>query len=262
MAERTDTDAGAGARILYEDEWIVAVDKPAGIIVHGDGTGARTLRDLVAVYLDARGGRSDELQPLQRLDRKTTGIVLFSKQKDTQAAFDALIAERHISKRYLAIVVGRFGNRPRTFHDPIGRDRHDSRRMRASRTGKPAQTQARELAFAPADANGPARSLLSVDLLTGRKHQIRVHLSHAGFPILGDELYGPAYRPPARRDACDGRGRANGRAMQTDAQFGTAFGLMLHAAEESFEHPVTGEHICIRAPYPERFKPLFPCRNR
>lgn len=221
-------------RLLYEDEWILAVDKPAGVIVHGDGTGKATLTGHVRDLFVSRDEDASELQPLQRLDRETTGIVLFSKRKETQAAFDALIADRRIAKRYLAIVCGRFPQTPQTFRGSIGRDRHDSRRMRVSRTGKPALTRAHLLAFTPADAAGPARSLLSVDLLTGRKHQIRVHLSHAGFPILGDALYGG---PRA------------------------AAGLMLHAAEERFEHPVTGERVSIHAPYPERFIPLFP-RNR
>ena len=217
--------------ILYEDEWILAVDKPAGIIVHGDGTGTETLIDRIRELLAERGEDTLDLQPLQRLDRETTGIVLISKNKETQAAFDAVIAERRIEKHYLAIVRGRFPETPQTYRGAIGRDRHDSRRMRVSRTGKPALTRARLLSFSPADAAGPARSLLSVDLLTGRKHQIRVHLSDAGFPLLGDALYhGP---------------RITG-------------GLMLHAAEERFMHPITGERIVIRAPYPERFEPLFP----
>ena len=224
--------AMSALRILYRDAWIIAVDKPADVIVHGDGTGTITLIDLLRNRLgdDAPAG---QLQPLQRLDRETTGIVLFSACKDTQASFDRLIAERRISKRYLAIVAGRFPNQPQTYRGPLGRDRHDSRRMRVSRTGKPALTRARLLAYAASDRHGPARSLLAVDLLTGRKHQIRVHLSDAGFPLLGDELYG--------------RRRATGDA-----------GLMLHAYEESFEHPVTGAHVHVRAPYPVRFEPLFP----
>lgn len=216
--------------ILYEDEWILAVDKPAGIIVHGDGTGTS---NLTALLRDSIGDcpQSNQLQPLQRLDRDTTGIVLFSTCKETQPLFDALIAERCIEKRYLAIVRGRFPHGPQTFRGPIGRDRHDSRRMRVSRTGKPALTKARLLARASADETGPTRSLLSVKLLTGRKHQIRVHLSDNGFPLLGDTLYGGPYAPD---------------------------GLMLHAAEERFTHPTTGKAICIRAPYPVRFEPLFP----
>ena len=225
--------------ILYEDAWLVAVDKPVGIIVHADGTGTQTLTDLVRAMLIARDGAGDaqaaaELQPLQRLDRETTGIVLFSKQKAAQPAFDALIASRQIEKRYLAIVHGRFPADPRTFDAAIGRDRHDARRMRESRTGKPARTSAQLIAHAPADAHGAERSLLAVDLLTGRKHQIRVHLGAAGFPIWGDALYG---HPSARE---------------------RAGGLMLHAAEMAFTHPVAGNPVRIQAPYPARFEPLFP----
>ena len=228
---------GSELEILFEDGCLIAVDKPAGLIVHGDGTGTATLSDLVRAQLVAQGAprAAAELQPLQRLDRETTGIVLFSTQKATQPAFDALVSGRQMEKRYLAIVHGRFpAGAPRTFDAPIGRDRHDAHRMRASRSGKPALTTARLIAFAPADAQGPARSLVEVALHTGRRHQIRVHLSHAGFPLLGDELYGA---PGARERAA---------------------GLMLHASEEAFTHPVTGERVRIRAPYPARFAPLFP----
>ena len=227
---------GDELRILYEDEWIVAVDKPAGIIVHGDGTGRITLTDQVRAWLlqEGREREAAELQPLQRLDRETTGIALFSISKEAQPAFDALIAERDIQKRYLAIVHGGFPKEPQTFDDPIGRDRHDARRMRVSATGKPALTEARRLAYAPADDRGPERSLLSVDLHTGRRHQIRIHLSRAGHPILGDELYGR----PSKQELGQG--------------------LMLHASEEAFDHPITGRHVCIATPYPERFEMLFP----
>lgn len=223
------TTAGT-PRILYEDDWLLAVDKPASIIVHGDGTGARTLTDHVRAYVAEQRGaaEAEELQALQRLDRDTTGIVLFSLSKRTQAAFDRLIATRAIQKRYLAIAYGRTPA-AQTMQQPLGRDRHDSRRMRVSRTGKPAHTEAVRLACAQA-RGGAVYSLLSVDLHTGRKHQIRVHLAHAGFPLVGDTLYGGP----------------SGRA-----------GLMLHASELSFTHPVTGEPVRIRAPWPARFDAWF-----
>lgn len=215
--------------ILYEDDWLLAVDKPTGIIVHGDGTGARTLTDDVRTYVAERRGAAEAagLQALQRLDRDTTGIVLFSLSKRTQAAFDRLIAARAIKKRYLAIVCGR-APAAKSMRQPLGRDRHDSRRMRVSRTGKPAHTEAVRLACT--QAHGGSYSLLAVDLHTGRKHQIRVHLAHAGFPLVGDTLYGGA---PSRA------------------------GLMLHAAELAFTHPVTGEPVRIRAPWPARFDAWF-----
>lgn len=221
--------AAGTLRILYEDDWLLAVDKPAGIIVHGDGTGTRTLTDHVRAYVAEQRGAAAvaELQALQRLDRDTTGVVLFSLSKRTQAAFDRLIAMRAIQKRYLAIACGRTPA-TQTMQQPLGRDRHDSRRMRVSRTGKPAHTEAVRLACA--QARGAVYSLLSVDLHTGRKHQIRVHLAHAGFPLVGDTLYGG---PSARA------------------------GLMLHASELSFTHPVTDEPVRIRAPWPARFDAWF-----
>lgn len=245
---------------LFEDAWLLAIDKPAGIIVHGDGSGAATLTDLVRERLVTAGEAeaAAQLQAVQRLDRETTGIVLFSKDKRVQPALDALVADHAgehaasgpeagpvraaggrvasaagMSKCYLAVVRGEFPEGWRTLDGPIGRDRHDARRMRVSSGGKPAETRVRRLATS--GARGSRRSLLLVELVTGRKHQIRVHLAHAGFPILGDALYGtPAdrgHREPA---------------------------LMLHAWEELLVHPVTGEALRLVAPVPERICDLFP----
>lgn len=216
--------------ILFESETLIAVDKPAGIIVHGDGTGVRTLTDSVKDLLRAQGWdeeRLADIQALQRLDRETSGIVLFSVSKATQGAYDRAIAEHAFEKRYLAIAEGRPRWRERTFNDPIGRDRHDARRMRVSRTGKAALTHARVLATRT--WRGRALTLLDVRIETGRKHQIRVHLSHAGLPLMGDALYG---RP-------------------------SSSGLMLHAAHLSFTDPVSGNAVNISSPAPARMRALF-----
>lgn len=220
--------------VLYTSATLLAVDKPAGIIVHGDGTGTTTLTDLVrdAVAAGRLAGVdpacASELQALQRLDRATSGIVLFSTCKQTQAAYDRMLAEHTCEKQYLAIVRGRVPWRERTFTDPLGRDRHDARRMRVSRTGKAARTCARVLDTRC--VRGQWLSLLAVQITTGRKHQIRVHLAHAGFPLLGDELYG---RPDPR-------------------------GLMLHAHTLRFTDPVSREAVNITAPAPSRLHALFP----
>lgn len=222
--------------ILYEDETCVAVNKPAGIIVHGDGTGAPTLAQLTAELL-ARRGVPDErlraLQPVQRLDRDTTGIVLFSLSKESQGALDRMIAERRASKRYLALVEGSVAWSERTLSEPIGRDRHDARRMRVSPTGKPAKSRAKviERLVSP---DGRAVTLLAVDLFTGRKHQIRVHLAHAGHPIVGDALYNP-------------------RCIMPRAKTSQERPLMLHAWKLAFEHPVTGAKARITAEPPASF---------
>ena len=208
------------------------MDKPAGIIVHGDGTGTRNLTDLLRARLAERGGdgpaRAGELQPLQRLDRDTSGIVLFSAAKATQPAYDRLIAEHRMEKTYLAIACGVPAWDERTLTWPICRDRHDARRMRTGRAGKPAVTHVRVL-DARRSPQGPF-ALLEVRIETGRKHQIRVHLARAGLPIAGDALYG----------------RADGA------------GLMLHAAHLSFADPVDGAAIDIASPAPERMRALFP----
>ncbi len=206
--------------IVYQDSVCLAADKPAGILVHGDGTGAATLTDRVRGAL-ARQGTLACPQAVQRLDVDTTGLVLFSLSEEFQPAFDALVAGHAMHKRYLAEVAGNFPQDVTTIKTPIGRDRHDARRMRACRPGQgqPALTRVRVL------GRRAGRSLLLVELGTGRRHQIRVHLSSMGFPIAGDELYG---------------GRRDSR------------GLMLHALEEEFDHPVTGAHVLLRTEIPER----------
>ena len=207
--------------VIYEDECLLAVDKPAGILVHGDGTGARTLTDLVADHLAAAGHADARPQAVQRLDVPTSGLVLFSLDKATQPALDAQVAGHAMAKRYLAVVQGRFPSGEKVVDLPLGRDRHDARRMRvcARGKGKPALTRVRRLDYAG------GRSLLAVELGSGRKHQIRVHLSHLGFPIVGDELYGGAR---------------------------SASGLLLHAFEEELAHPVSGERLRLRTDWPRR----------
>ncbi|MEE0663863.1 MAG: RluA family pseudouridine synthase [Collinsella bouchesdurhonensis] len=224
--------------ILYQDEYFLAVDKPAGIIVHSDGCNTKTLTDQVRSFLvhDAAQNAAHDLQALNRLDRDTTGIVLFSLNKETQPAFDALIAAHDTSKHYLAICCGIPAWKSELIDAPLGRDRHDARCMRISMGGTPAQTRVSVIATRARNSHVPELSLLNVELLTGRKHQIRVHLASLGFPLLGDELYGR----PVRRTG-------NKR-----------YPLMLHACTMSLTHPVTHERLTIQAPIPRRFHALFP----
>lgn len=209
----------ASASVVWEDPLALVVDKPAGLLVHGDGTGAETLGDRVQAHLAVEGSRA-VAQAVQRLDVETTGLVLFSKTDQFQPAFDALVAGGSMQKCYLAEVMGDFPGGKTSIEQPIGRDRHDARRMRVSPTGKRSITRVTRL------ATKDRRSLLLVELATGRRHQIRVHVASLGFPVVGDTLYGGA-----RSEA----------------------GLMLHAWEERFVHPVTGEALCLRTPWPARF---------
>ncbi len=224
--------------ILYHDAWLLAVDKPAGIIVHSDGTNATTLTDRVHQELLAQGIEHNicELQAINRLDRDTTGIVLFSLNKETQPAFDALVSAHETHKNYLAIACGIPSWKTKLINAPLARDRHDARRMRIDQSGKPAQTRVTVLATRPRTSTAPDLSLLSIELLSGRKHQIRVHLASLGFPLLGDTLYG---RPV--------RAGLNGR----------PYPLMLHAQRMELVHPITHETVVIETPVPKRFGKLF-----
>ena len=215
--------------LIYEDEVLLAWDKPAGIIVHGDGTGARTLTDVVAAHLAVAGRADARPQAVQRLDRETTGLVLFSLDRATQPALDAQVAGHAMEKTYLAVVAGRVPWAQKTVRQPISRDRHDARRMRVCRPGqgRPAETRVRRV------AEKGGRTLLLVTLVTGRRHQIRVHLASLGHPIVGDALYAGAR---------------------------SSAGLLLHAWREELDHPVSGERLSLETAWPARLWPERPAQ--
>ena len=231
--------AGVSLEILYQDEYLLAVNKPAEIIVHADGTNEPSLTELVCEKLHAHESSNkidfSQVQALNRLDRETTGIVLFSLKKETQSQFDQLIASKELSKEYLAAVKGAFEPNKLLVDKAIGKDRHNAQKMRISPTGKPSQTEVR-LVKTVLTAQGQTHSLLLVNLLTGRKHQIRVHLSSIGFPLVGDILYGGVSSLQ--------RGAKKKHKQQP---------LMLHAYRVEFIHPVTGAKIVIKTDIPERF---------
>lgn len=219
------------ADVLWQDRFCLAAYKPSGLLVHGDGTDAATLTQRVEAHLaaQARSGLwsvPPAPQALQRLDVPTSGIVWFSLTKEFQSAFDSLVAGHAMDKCYIAVVEGTVGWDVRDLRQPIARDRHDARRMRVGRTGKPAHTRVVCL------SRSGGRTLVACRLLTGRRHQVRVHLAHAGHAIVGDELYGRT----------------------------AASGLMLHAHRTAFVHPVTHERIVLQTDWPARFTKLFsPC---
>jgi RluA family pseudouridine synthase len=246
--DAADVAQGEHPAVAYEDEFIIAVDKPQGLLIHGDGTGADLLSRRVQAMFDARvasdGAIPRRVQALQRLDMDTSGIVLFSKIAEFQPLFDEIVAggteeetapaSRRMRKSYLALVDGSFGEKRATYREPLGRDRHDARKMRVSSSGKPAVTSVELMGVL--GFRGRTCSLLKVELGTGRRHQIRVHLAAHGYPVVGDDLYGTGFE--AAPNVSGARGGS---------------GLMLHAWREEFIHPLTGELIRIESAWPQRF---------
>lgn len=170
--------------ILYEDDWILVFDKPAGLIVYPDSKeGTGTLVNRIAdLYL--RRGWDFQVRYLHRLDRDTTGCFAVARNFLSHSYFSELWDHRHIARTYLALVSGNPVRRKGVVSAPIGKDRHIQNKYRVSPTGESATTEFEVLK----DYEG--YSLVRLRLLTGKTHQIRVHMAHIGHPLLGDLTYG------------------------------------------------------------------------
>lgn len=167
--------------IVYEDSLVYAAHKVPGIIIHGEGDTLAARAARAQLERDIRV----PVRYIHRLDKETTGLVLFVKVPFFQPWYDRMLKEKKIRRHYLAVCRGKAEvHRRFTFDSPLARDRHVSGRYRQSSSGKPALTRAECLA-----AKG-GYVLMGCTLETGRTHQIRVHLSSAGFPIVNDPLYG------------------------------------------------------------------------
>jgi 23S rRNA pseudouridine1911/1915/1917 synthase len=207
--------------IAYEDDHLIVVDKPAGVVVHpGQGHDQGTLVQALAGRV---AGGPDPERPgvVHRLDRDTSGLLVLARDEATHAALQQALRERRLTREYLALVEGRPPARSGTIDAPLGRDRRVRTRM-SSDTDNPRHAVTHfetEQAFEGA-------TLLRVRLETGRTHQIRAHLLAIGNPVAGDPEYGRAGR----------------------------FGLtrqFLHATRLAFEHPVSGETLDLLSPLPE-----------
>jgi len=227
VAEREAGDAPAPALdlpVLFEDDCILAVDKPAGLAVHGgSGIAHGAIERLRAGRPQARF-----LELVHRLDRETSGVLLLAKKRAALTALHEDLRERAMDKRYLAAVAGRVRDKVRRVKAQLRKFSTGEGERRVAvdeREGQEAETLFRLL------ARNDEFSLLEAELLTGRTHQIRVHLAHIGHPILGDEKYGDF----ALNQALRKRGLKR---------------MFLHAAELSFVHPVTGERVTVRSPLP------------
>ena len=213
--------APAGFRLAYEDEHLLVVDKPAGVVVHpARGHRSGTLAQALAAH-GAAGGEDVRPGIVHRLDRDTSGLLVVAKSEPVHRALKELIASRALQREYLALVDGHPSARTGTIDAPIGRDRRDRVLVSLdSDVPREARTHFTVLELLAQS------TLLEVHLETGRTHQIRVHLAAIEHPVCGDPQYGV-------------RGR---------------YGLtrqFLHAQRLAFTHPVTGEALDVRSPLPE-----------
>lgn len=170
--------------IIYEDELFIVVNKPAGLLVHSDGSKKITLSDMVESYM-ARNHMLGSANPIHRLDYETQGMVVFSRSVIFQALIDQLLSKKQIKRDYIAFVKGYIEEGSRqSIEGAIAKDRHNPKKQRISKTGLEAKTVIHSL-YAHQEY-----SVLKCELKTGRTHQIRVHLESIGHPIINDNLYG------------------------------------------------------------------------
>ncbi len=168
--------------VVYEDEFVLVVNKPDKMIVHGEKNKPGALANLVAKYYETNN-YAYKVRCIHRLDEDTKGLIMFCKLEFFLPYFDYLIQEKKIKRFYKAIVFGRL-DKELIIDKPIGRDRHQANKQRVSKTGKPSQTIVKPLVFKN------KYTLAECELFSGRTHQIRVHLSSENLFIVNDPLYG------------------------------------------------------------------------
>ena len=217
--------------IVFEDEYLLIVDKPAGMVVHpAPGNWSGTL-------VNALMGRGGELSPgssperagiVHRLDKETSGLLIVAKTDRAHRILSSAIAARRVRRRYAVMIWGHLDDDLLTIEKPLARDPRDRKRMAIVNNGRQAKTDFVRLArFGPGD-------LLRAHLHTGRTHQIRVHLASVGHPVMGDDVYGGG-----------GGRRIAGLAPKRH---------FLHAAWLQLNHPITGTPMDIRSPLPDDLK--------
>ena len=227
--------------ILYQDEDVAVIDKPAGLVVHpAAGHPDQTLVNALLHHVQDLSGVGGELRPgiVHRLDKDTSGVMLVAKHDDAHRKLTGAWNTEAVRKEYLALVYGTPAEDRGTIEAPIGRDPRDRKRMAVVVGGRDAITEyelAERLRYA---------SLLRCRLRTGRTHQIRVHMKHLGHPIVGD----PAYSGPQWRGIPDKKIQRALESMHRQA---------LHAARLTFTHPRDGRVVVVEAPLPQDMRELL-----
>lgn len=218
-------------QVLYEDKDIIVVNKPKGMVVHpANGNLNGTLVNaLMSICKDSLSGIGGEIRPgiVHRLDKDTSGVLIVAKNDKSHINMSEQIKNHEVEKTYIALVKGFVKENEATIDMPIGRSTKDRKKMTVSKNGKNAITHFKVL------ERFKNYTLLEVKIETGRTHQIRVHLTQIGYPIVGDEVY------------------SNGK-NEWNVQ-----GQCLHAKSLRFKHPITGKEMFIEAEIPQYFENIL-----
>ena len=217
--------------IVYEDKDIIVVNKPKGMVVHpANGNPEGTLVNaIMAICKDSLSGIGGEIRPVivHRLDKDTSGLLIVAKNDMAHVNMSEQIKRHEVKKTYIALVRGIVKENEATIDMPIGRSNSDRKKMAVTKNGKNAVTHIKVL------KRYDKYTLLEINIETGRTHQIRVHLAHIGYPVIGDYIY------------------SNGK-----NEFGIV-GQCLHAKSLEFKHPITGKDMKLEAPLPEYFEKVL-----
>jgi len=225
-------------RLVHEDADVLVIDKPAGLVVHpGAGNPRHTLQNAL-LGLDPTLAALPRAGLIHRLDKDTSGLLVVARTPEAQTSLSRQLEARTMGREYVAVCVGVMTGGG-TIDEPIGRHRGDRLRMAIRVSGRPAVTHYRVL------ERFRAHTYLSVKLETGRTHQIRLHLSHIKYPIVGDPVYGGRFGLP--------RG-ATLRLIETLRGFKRQ---ALHAATLGFEHPRSGKRLTLETPVPPDFAQML-----